>query len=357
MSDEPSPLLDRLPLEDAERIDEICDDFEAACRAGTEPNIERYLGEARGPIRTVLLRELLAAEVEQRFRQGQRPQPGEYLDRFPAQTTLVCRVFDELWPGDGPGRDSTHIRSREGGEPGSGFPLAAAGATLPIVPGYEILEELGRGGMGVVYKARALRLNRIVALKMILAGAHAGPEATLRFLNEAEVAARLRHPNVVQIFGLGDHDGRPYVELEYVEGGSLARRLNGTPRAAVSAAALVEVLARAVQAAHSKGIIHRDLKPANVLLTPEGEPKIADFGLAKATDADCGLTGSNAVLGSPSYMAPEQAEAGGRSVGPAADVYTLGAIFAESTVYPQQGPLAARLRGLEPGRAQDRAPD
>jgi WD40 repeat protein/tRNA A-37 threonylcarbamoyl transferase component Bud32 len=329
MSDELSTLPDRVSLEDAEWIDEICDDFEAACRAGKEPTIEEVLNQAGAPIRAALLRELLAAEVEQRFRQGQRPQPGDYFNRFPDQTLVIGRVFAELCPANGAGADRNRILSGEGTEPGSGIPLEPANAPLPTVPGYEIEEELGRGGMGVVYKARALRLNRIVALKMILAGAHAGPKATLRFLNEAEVVARLRHPNIVQIFGVGDHDGRPYVELEYVAGGNLARKLDGTPRAAASAAALVEVLARAVQAAHSQGIIHRDLKPANVLLTPEGEPKIADFGLAKASDSDIGLTGSDAVLGTPSYMAPEQAEEGGRSVGPAADVYALGAIFYE----------------------------
>jgi WD40 repeat protein len=175
----------------------------------------------------------------------------------------------------------------------------------------------------------------------------------LRFLNEAEVAARLRHPNVVQIFGLGDHEGRPYVELEYVEGGSLARRLGGTPRAATSAAALVEVLARAVQAAHSQGIIHRDLKPANVLLTRDGAPKITDFGLAKATDSNSGLTGSDAVLGSPSYMAPEQAERGGRSVGPAADDYALGAILYELLTGRPPFKAASVLETLEQVRSAD----
>jgi serine/threonine protein kinase/WD40 repeat protein len=330
-SHESSFLTDRLPLEDADWIDEITDRFEAACRTGSQPTIEALLVEAdaRPSVRTALLRELLAAEVEERLRRGQQPGPDEYLDRFPEQTVLVSRVFAELHPGDGAVFNATQVSSRVGSEPANGVSLATPGAALPTVPGYEILEEIGRGGMGVVYKARALALNRIVALKMILAGAHAGPKATLRFLHEAEVVARLRHPNVVQVFGLGDHDGRPYVELEYVGGGTLAQQLRGTPRAAATAAALVEVLARAVQAAHSQGIIHRDLKPANVLLTPEGEPKIADFGLAKATDSDSGLTGSDAVLGSPSYMAPEQAEAGGRSVGPATDVYALGAIFYE----------------------------
>jgi eukaryotic-like serine/threonine-protein kinase len=216
----------------------------------------------------------------------------------------------------------------------SGFSIASGRETAwrgpPLqVPGYEILRELGRGGMGVVYKARELRLDRIVALKMILAGAHAHPKSALRFLNEAEVIARLRHPNIVQIYGLGDHEGRPFVELEYVEGGSLAESLDGTPWPAVRAAGLIEVLARTVGEAHRQGIIHRDLKPSNVLLTSDREPKITDFGLAKVLDADWDLTRTNSILGTPSYMAPEQAEGGANSIGPSADVYALGAILYE----------------------------
>ncbi len=195
----------------------------------------------------------------------------------------------------------------------------------PVVPGYEILEELGRGGMGVVYKARQLRLNRLVALKMILAGEYAGTDAVERFLAEAEIVARLRHPNIVQIHAIADFDGRPYVELEYVEGGSLALRLDGTPWPPRAAARLVASLASALAEAHRMGIVHRDLKPANILMTDDGTPKITDFGLAKADDKDLGLTKTNSILGSPSYMAPEQAEGGAKNVGPTADIYALGA--------------------------------
>ena len=143
---------------------------------------------------------------------------------------------------------------------------------------------------------------------MILAGAHAGAEFRARFLAEAETVARLRHPNIVQIYDIGDHDGRPYFEMEYVEGGSLAQRLDGTPWAPRPAARMVEVLARAIGEAHRLGIVHRDLKPANVLLTADETPKVADFGLAKSLEADSGLTKSGVFLGTPSYMAPEQAE-------------------------------------------------
>jgi serine/threonine-protein kinase len=170
--------------------------------------------------------------------------------------------------------------------------------------------------MGVVYKACHLRLHRVVALKMILAGAHAGQQHLTRFLHEAETVARLQHPHIVQIYEVGEHDGRPFLALEYVPGGSLAQKLDGTPQPPRDAAELVEPLARAVQAAHDQGVIHRDLKPANVLLAADGTPKLTDFGLAKQLDMDAGQTPSGAVLGTPGYMAPEQARGHNRAIGP-----------------------------------------
>jgi WD40 repeat protein len=197
------------------------------------------------------------------------------------------------------------------------------------VAGYEVLGELGRGGMGVVYKARQLGLNRMVALKMILAGGHACEGDRARFRREAEAVARLQHPNIVQIHAVGEHDGLPYFALEYLDGGSLAQRLDHKPQPARHAAQTVGLLARAIDLAHRQGIVHRDLKPGNVLLTVDGTPKLTDFGLAKHLDAETALTQSNAILGTPSYMAPEQAAGNHRAVGPAADVYALGAILYE----------------------------
>lgn len=226
-------------------------------------------------------------------------------------------------------------------------PALGPGATIDFVPsvgttedsfelaeqssvtGYEILGELGRGGMGVVYKARQKGLNRLVALKMLLAGTHASADHLARFRTEAEAVARLQHANIVQIYEVGQRDGLPFFSLEFVEGKSLAQELGGNPLPARQAAQLLMVLARAVHYAHENGIVHRDLKPANVLLTATGVPKITDFGLAKQVEGESSQTKSGTLMGTPSYMAPEQARGDVRQVGPSADVYALGAILYE----------------------------
>jgi tRNA A-37 threonylcarbamoyl transferase component Bud32 len=195
-------------------------------------------------------------------------------------------------------------------------------------PGYEVLAEIGRGGMGVVYRAHQQHLNRIVALKMVLAGSHASSEERVRFLAEAEAAAGIQHPGIVQIHEFGTHEGTPYFALELCPGGSLAARLRAGPLPPREAARLIEQVARATQAAHDHGIVHRDLKPGNVLIDVHGQPKVADFGLARRLEGGHGLTQTGAVVGTPSYMAPEQASAK-KEIGPAADVYALGAILYE----------------------------
>jgi WD40 repeat protein/tetratricopeptide (TPR) repeat protein len=284
-----------------------------------------------------------------------------------------------------PDRPSTHTMP----DPAPAAPSASPAGTLvigggvaapveplretPQIPGYADLHEIGRGGMGVVYRARHLGLGREVAIKMILAGAHASADGLRRFLDEAKAVAALRHPHIVQVHEIGDHGGLPYFTLEFVSGGSLAQRLGGVPQKPGDAARLVEVLARTMNHAHKKGVVHRDLKPANILLEEGPEtalsrctPKVTDFGLAKR-EGGSGVTQSGVPLGTPSYMAPEQAGGQSHQVGPAADVYALGAILYElltgrppfraatamETVRQvlDEEPVAVRL--LQPGAPRD----
>ncbi len=259
-----------------------------------------------------------------------------------------------------PGADSSDAGASDSGAMFTiGAPSRDGGSTAENVglPGYDVLSELGRGGMGVVYKARDRRLHRLVALKMVLAGKHVGAVGLARFRAEAEAVAKLSHPNIVQIYETGEYEGRPFFSLEFVDGGSLDQRITESPTSPRGAAQLIETLARTMQVAHEQGIIHRDLKPANILLAKVGKhstvtrireldsqslpgehwsrnttPKIADFGLAKHIDDDSSNTKSGAILGTPSYMAPEQAEGKIREIGPACDIYSLGAILYELLV-------------------------
>jgi tRNA A-37 threonylcarbamoyl transferase component Bud32 len=326
------PAIDHLlPADPAERtavlVELVHVELELCLKAGEAARAEAYF--QRFPELTTdkaVALDLIAAEYTQRRRREPRLGPVEYLGRFPQFPELADRLRQP--PGDTPSLPAS--ASYPWSNTLAEFVAPAGPAPKPAaVPGYEILGELGRGGMGVVYKARHTRLNRLVALKMILSGSHAGEEELTRFRAEAEALARLRHPHIVQIFDVGEHDGRPYFSLEYVEGGSLGKRLGGTPLPPRQAAALAETLARAVEAAHRCGIIHRDLKPANVLLTADGTPKITDFGLAKRLDAGAGQTSTGKVLGTPSYMAPEQAAGKGQEIGPATDVYALGTVLYE----------------------------
>ena len=229
------------------------------------------------------------------------------------QTTLDA-------PSPTPGTDATL------GFDGSECVLPPGSVAQPVVPGYDIAAEIGRGGMGVVYKARHLALNRDVALKMVLAGNQAGTVELIRFRREAEAVAKLDHPNIVKVHEVGTHLGQSYLAMEYVGGGDLAGKTTGVPQPPRDAARLVETLAAAVHHAHLCGILHRDLKPANILLTPDGVPKIADFGLARRIGDTTGLTITHAILGTPGYIPPEQAT-GQKELGPTADVYGLGAIL------------------------------
>jgi len=217
---------------------------------------------------------------------------------------------------------------------------------------YELLGEIARGGMGVVYRARQISLNRLVALKMILAGAMARPEDVDRFHAEAEAAANLDHPQIVPIYEIGEHRGHHYFSMKLIEGARLSDRVASLRRDPSAAARLMAQVARAVDYAHGRGVVHRDLKPGNILLDGEGVPHVTDFGLAKRIDAADSLTLGGTVLGTPCYMAPEQASARGEKVGPAADVYSLGAVFYELLTGepPFRGATALETLALVTGR-------
>jgi WD40 repeat protein len=261
----------------------------------------------------------LLARWEELRRQGKEPAPEELCPDDPRLQALLRERLAR--------RQRLHaaldLPADTRGEP------AARPVPLPVIDGYEVGELLGRGGMGLVFRARHKALKRDVALKIVVSGAHAGAHERARFRTEAEAVARLQHPGIVQVYEVGEQAGCPYLALEYVGGGSLAQQLDGAPVPPRRAAQLLLDLARAVQHAHEQGIVHRDLKPANVLLTEAGVAKVADFGLAKLLDAEKGHTQTGAVLGTPSYMAPEQAEGKASAIGPATDVYALGAILYE----------------------------
>jgi serine/threonine protein kinase/lipoprotein NlpI len=265
--------------------------------------------------------------------------------------------------GDDGAVDEANRHETQAARPAQAAARTARAVAEVVVPGYEVLEEVGRGGMGVVYKARQLKLNRLVALKMLLTGVHSGPEHLARFRAEAEAIARLEHPHIVHVYEVGEHKRKPFCALEFVGGGSLDKRLVGEPLSPRQAAALAETLARAMEAAHRGGIIHRDLKPANVLLVGGPElplerclPKITDFGLAKQLDEDSWKTRSGAIMGTPSYMAPEQAGGQADRTGPCTDVYALGAMLYEFLTGRPPFRAATMMDTLEQVRYQEPVP-
>ncbi|MDB5298039.1 MAG: pknB 10, partial [Phycisphaerales bacterium] len=209
-------------------------------------------------------------------------------------------------------------------------PIGRPTQALPVIPGYAVEAVLGRGGTGIVYRARHASLGRSVALKMLLSGEHAGALELTRLLREARAIAALRHPNIVQVYDVGDADGRPFFTMELVEHGTLADRLGGRPMPPREAAALLAALADATNAAHRAGIVHRDLKPANVLMAAGGTPKISDFGLARHFADEPSLLSGGGPVGTPAYMAPEQVRGAAGAAGPSVDVYALGAVLFEA---------------------------
>jgi WD40 repeat protein len=312
-----------LPPEQVRRLDQVCDRFEAAWRSGMGPRPEDFLAGWEGAERAALLRELVPLDADYRRGRGEPVSPADYLARFPELGDgWLEENVGHAWP-----TVDTTTAPRNGEalrEPG---PLPGGRCFCDYS---EILEEIGRGGMGVVYRARQRRLNRVVALKMILAGEFASPDAMRRFRDEAENVARLDHPHIVPVFEVGEHNGLPYFSMKYIEGGSLARRLSqGPPLTPRELAALMAKVARAVHHAHQRGILHRDIKPGNILLDAAGEPYVTDFGLAKQVEQATAHTLSGAVVGTASYMAQEQAQGHSKRLTTAADVYGLGAVLYE----------------------------
>jgi WD40 repeat protein/serine/threonine protein kinase len=330
------------PLQEAQSRDlrQVCGELRDRLRAGESVRVEELLEiypDLAGNDEAVL--ELIHAEISTRKDMGERPTLGEWQARFPRllprveQIVSVRNLFDSEMPTltDSSAASADVIASSQ-----------VADGRVQIGNRYHILQEIGRGGMGVVYRARDADLKRIVALKMILAGEHAGLRERARLRLEAQATAQIMHPNVVQIFEIGEHEDLPFLAMEYVAGGNLSRTLRAMPQAFRWSARMTETMARAIHVAHLRGIVHRDLNPSNILIAVDGTPKISDFGLAKFLVDDSGISLNGVILGTPSYMAPEQVSGNSNAIGVGTDVYALGALLYEMLTG------AAPFRGFTP---------
>ncbi len=359
MNEPTDPRFDDLDLEIERRIDAICRRFESDWRAGKRLPIDDYLADIPDEARPAPVVELEALERELRrsdetmARSESTAAPESPLPSTIAETPTIAPSPPPTLPL--PGAAPSAIREEatlpprndvtvDFGSAYSARPEAPSSTCVRYFGDYEIVREQARGGMGVVFQARQVNLNRPVALKMILAGQLANEADVRRFSIEAEAAANLDHPGIVPIHEVGEHEGQHYFSMGFVEGQSLAQKIARGPLPPRDAAALMVKVAEAIEYAHQHGVIHRDLEPANFLLDQVGNPRVIDFGLAKKLEGDSGLTGSGQIRGTPSYMPPEQTGGKRGEVGPAADVYALGAtLYALITGRPPFQAATARL--------------
>ncbi len=356
MEDQPQPNLDELNPELTRQIDAICRRFEATWREGRRPPIDEFLADVGPDGQATLRAELeglahelgdsLGGGVSTEVRTDLTPTAGTTPPRTIADAPTIEPGASSTVPVTGEAPASVHDDATIPPHSDATIDLTPMAHDMPTAAhaetgqiasdpseplrvryfgDYEIVREIARGGMGVVFQARQVTLNRPVALKMILAGQLADETDIRRFYTEAEAAANLDHPGIVPIHEVGQHDGQHYFSMGFVEGQSLSQRISSGPLPAREAAELMRRVAEAIQYAHERGVIHRDLKPANILLDKSGNPRVTDFGLAKKVQGDSGLTGSGQIMGTPSYMPPEQAGGKRGEVGPPADVYALGA--------------------------------
>ena len=337
----------RLAVAELQRIDDACDRFESAWRGGDQPELESFLAGFDGPARTQLLRDLLALELDLRLEQGDKPDRRVYHQRFPGHDDVIDAVFGSPGKTDDPHHEPLRKTEKPtvDGPVNVNLTIGAPGIArrTEIMPGddesssrrpgrsstdgYEILAELGRGGMGIVYQARQIALNRLVALKVIKSAEFASEAELIRFQNEAEAVAQLDHPRIVPIYEVGQRAGQRFFSMKLIQGSSLDKRLGDFAADVTASARLVATVAEAIHHAHQRGILHRDLKPANILLDERGQPHVTDFGLARHIETESGLTHSGSPVGTPSYMSPEQVKGEKGSFTTATDVYGLGSIF------------------------------
>jgi serine/threonine-protein kinase len=327
-------------------IHRLCEQFEREWRSENRPSVEHFLTHADAGARGALLEELVILELELRRTAGENPALSEYLKRFPDDARHVSAAYslsaDTVQPVEARGDSPVVTPTNADLETPTLLPPRMAGQAMhapcppPIesVGEYVVLAEIARGGMGIVFKAHDKRLKRTVAIKMMLSGQMATEEERERFRREAELAANLDHANIVPIFEVAEHQGCPFFSMKYIDGESLSKRIKrrqsgDSAYSPAAAARLICSIARAVQYAHEKGFLHCDLKPSNILLDRDGRPLITDFGLARRTNVDSSLTISGAILGTPSYMAPEQATGSRKQLTEKTDVYGLGAILYE----------------------------